>query len=298
MDESLLQRFPDALPLAHTFEFDGQAVRYGVIGAGKPLVFVHGTPFSSQVWRRIAPIAARYRQVFYFDLLGYGLSEKRAGQDVSLGVQHRLLAALLEHWRLEKPDVVAHDFGGATTLRAALLEKCEYRSLLLIDPVAVAPWGSPFVRHVREHEAAFAGVPAYIHEAMVDAYLKGAANRALSEDALRIYSLPWTGEEGQAAFYRQIAQMDQRYTDEVQPNYGKIRCPVSILWGEEDQWIPVDRGIELSAMIPGARLTRVPGSGHLMQEDSPEAIVGELMDFLRLARMTEKWRLFGVGIYF
>ncbi|MGN6669299.1 MAG: alpha/beta fold hydrolase [Trinickia sp.] len=284
MTQSSRQHFSGALALAHTFDFDGQAVRYGVMGTGDPIVFVHGTPFSSQVWRRIVPIAARFRRVFYFDLVGYGISEKRSGQDVSLGIQNRLLAALLEHWQLKKPDVVAHDFGGATALRAALLDKCEYRSLLLIDPVAIAPWGSPFVRHVRTHETAFAGVPPYIHEAMVDAYLKGAANYALAADTLRIYSSPWLGEQGQAAFYRQIAQMDQRYTDEVQSRYGELRCPVSILWGEEDQWIPVDRGMELSAMIPGARFTRVPGSGHLMQEDAPEAIVAELMGLLQLGR--------------
>jgi pimeloyl-ACP methyl ester carboxylesterase len=116
------QLFPGALPLAHFFDFEGQSVRYGVIGAGKPMVLVHGTPFSSQVWRRIAPIVARFRQVFYFDLVGYGMSEQRAGQDVSLGVQNRLLAALLKHWRLVKPDMVAHDFGGATALRATLLD--------------------------------------------------------------------------------------------------------------------------------------------------------------------------------
>ena len=284
MDTSrrLQQSFSGALPLAHSFDFEGQSVRYGVLGAGKPMVLIHGTPFSSQVWRRIAPIAARFRQVFYFDLVGYGLSEQRADQDVSLGAQSLLFAALLKHWRLEQPDVVAHDFGGATALRAALLDQCEYRSLLLIDPVAVAPWGSPFVRHVRAHEAAFAHVPAYIHEAMVNAYLQDAANRTLAEDILRIYSSPWTGEVGQAAFYRQIAQMDQRYTDEIQPRYGELRCPVSILWGEEDQWIPVARGLELSSMIPGARFTRISGSGHLMQEDAPEAIVGELMDFMLL----------------
>jgi pimeloyl-ACP methyl ester carboxylesterase len=269
-----------ALHLPQVFDFDGQSVRYGVIGEGEPIVFVHGTPFSSQVWRRIAPVTARFRQVFYFDLLGYGMSEQRTDQDVSLAVQNRLLAALLKHWQLDKPDVVAHDFGGATALRAALLDRCEYRSLLLIDPVAVSPWGSPFVRHVCAHEAAFAGAPAYIHEAIVSAYLQGAAHQSLSADTLSIYSTPWMGELGQAAFYRQIAQMDQRYTDEVQPRYGDLRCPVSILWGEEDQWIPVDRGLQLAAMISGARFTRVSGSGHLMQEDAPEAIVGELMDFL------------------
>jgi pimeloyl-ACP methyl ester carboxylesterase len=276
------QLFPGALPLTHSFDFEDQSVSYGVMGAGKPMVLVHGTPFSSQVWRRIAPILARFRQVFYFDLVGYGMSEQRAGQDVSLGVQNRLLAALLKHWRLVKPDMVAHDFGGATVLRAALLDQCEYRSLMLIDPVAVAPWGSPFVRHVRAHEAAFTSLPSYIHEAIVNAYLQGAVNRTLALETLRIYSSPWMGEPGQAAFYRQIAQMDQRHTDEVQPRYGELHLPVSILWGEEDEWIPVDRGLELSVMIPGARFTRVSGSGHLMQEDAPEAIIGELMDFLQV----------------
>jgi pimeloyl-ACP methyl ester carboxylesterase len=274
------QAFEGALPLDHRFEFEGQTVRYGVIGEGPPLVMVHGTPFSSQVWRRIAPIAARTRRVYYFDLLGYGASEKRDMQDVSLGVQNRLLAALLQHWNIERPDVLAHDFGGATSLRAALLNGCAYRSLVLVDPVSVAPWGSPFVRHVRQHEAAFAGVPPYMHQAMLDAYLQGAAHRPLSRDVLRIYTQPWTGETGQAAFYRQIAQMDQRYTDEVQTRYGELTCPVSILWGEEDQWIPVERGVELASLIPQARFTRVPGAGHLMQEDAPEAIVGELLAFL------------------
>ncbi|MDE1182393.1 alpha/beta hydrolase [Paraburkholderia sp.] len=279
MPEPLLP-FPGALPLPYTFDFEGETVRYGSTGDGPPLVLVHGTPFSSQVWRRIAPIAASFRRVYYFDLLGYGCSGQRAGQDVSLGVQNRLLAALLDHWQLTRPDVVAHDFGGATALRAAVLNRCEYRSLLLIDPVAIAPWGSPFVRHVRAHEAAFAGVPPYIHQAMIDAYLQGAVHRPLPDDVLRIYSTPWTGDTGQAAFYRQIAQMDQRYTDEVEPRYGELDCPVSILWGDDDQWIPVDRGIALASMIPGARLTRVPGCGHLMQEDAPEAIVAAMLQLI------------------
>jgi pimeloyl-ACP methyl ester carboxylesterase len=270
-----------ALRLDQVFEFEGQAVRYGASGEGAPLVMVHGTPFSSQVWRRIAPIAALFRRVYYFDLLGYGASEKRDGQDVSLGVQNRLLAALIAHWGIDKPDVVAHDFGGATSLRAALIDGCAYRSLVLIDPVAIAPWGSPFVQHVRQHEAAFAGVPPYMHQAMLDAYLQGAVHRPLSQDTLRIYTDPWTGDIGQAAFYRQIAQMNQRYTDEVQSRYGELTCPVSILWGEEDRWIPVERGEALASMIPQARFTRVAGASHLMQEDAPENIVAAMLDMVR-----------------
>lgn len=265
------------------FLFEGQSLRYGVLGEGPPLVLLHGTPFSSYVWHRIAPLLARHRRVFFHDLLGYGRSEMREGQDVSLAVQNRAFAALLRHWGLERPDVVAHDFGGATALRAHLIDGCDYRSLTLIDPVAVRPWGSPLVRHVREHEAAFAGMPGYMHRAVLEAYLRSALHRPITAEALASHLEPWLGETGQAAFYRQIAQMDQRHTDEVQDLYPQIRCPVQLLWGEEDGWIPIARGRELAGMIPGARFIPVPASGHLLQEDAPEAIVAALLDFLPTA---------------
>lgn len=263
-----------------TFIFEGGTVRYGVIGDGPPLVLLHGTPFSSYEWHRIAPLLARHRRVYFHDMPGYGHSEKRDGQDVSLGMQSRVFAALLDHWGLRRPDVVAHDFGGATALRAHLLDGCEYRSLTLIDVVAIRPWGSPFVQHVREHEAAFAGMPAYAHEALVRAYLRTALHRPVTDEELRPYAEPWLGEIGQKALYRQIAQMDMRYTDEVQDRFGEIRCPAQVLWGEEDGWIPIGQGRKLAGMVPGARFVPVRGSGHLMQEDAPEAIVAALFEFL------------------
>ena len=263
-----------------TYVFEDQEVRYGVAGTGAPLVLVHGTPFSSVVWRRIAPYLTPHRRVHWFDLLGYGRSEMRAGQDVSLGVQNRVLAALLDHWGLDAPDVVAHDFGGATALRAHLLDGRDYRSLLLIDPVAISPWGSPFVQVARGHEDAFGALPPYIHDAILRAYIGGAVHRPLVDEDMRRYLDPWLGETGQAAFYRQVAQMSDRFTTEVEGRYGEIRCPVSILWGAEDGWIPAERGETLAARIPGARLQVVPAAGHLMQEDAPEAIVAAALGML------------------
>lgn len=89
----------------------------------------------------------------------------------------------------------------------------------LLDAVSLAPWGSPFVQHVRDHP--------------------DAAIEPLAE--------PWLTAEGQAAFYRQIAQMDQRYTDEVEPRYGTITAPTLIIWGEADRWLPLEQGRALHA---------------------------------------------------
>ncbi len=62
-----------------------------------PLVFVHGTPFSSYVWHRIAPHFFATHRVHYFDLPGYGRSEQ-PDADVSLGVQNELLWGEEDRW--------------------------------------------------------------------------------------------------------------------------------------------------------------------------------------------------------
>ena len=265
------------LPLDRRYRFRGQDIAWGSIGSGDPIVLVHGTPFSSQVWRRIAPWLARHRTVYFFDLLGYGESEKRQDQDVSLGIQNSVLAEMLGHWSLRQPEVVAHDFGGATVLRGYYLQGLRYSKLTLIDPVALSPWGSPFVQHVRKHEEAFSGLPAYAHDALLGAYLQGASFKGLSVEALETYSRPWQGSMGQTAFYRQIAQMDKKYTDEIEPKYGKLDCPTQILWGEEDRWIQIATGERLAGLMTNGQLVRIPNAGHLVQEDAPEAIVAAIL---------------------
>lgn len=52
------------LDLPNTTLIEGNAVRWGKIGSGPPLVAIHGTPFSSQVWRRIVPEFADRRTVY------------------------------------------------------------------------------------------------------------------------------------------------------------------------------------------------------------------------------------------
>jgi pimeloyl-ACP methyl ester carboxylesterase len=266
--------------LPHTFAHAGGSVRYGIEGSGPPLVLVHGTPWSSFNWRHvIAALAPRWR-VHYYDLLGYGQSEQHQGQDVSLGMQHGLLCALLDHWQLAAPAIVGHDFGGTTVLRAHLLNGREFARIALVDPVAVGPWGSPFFVHVRRHREAFDGMPAPIHEAIVGAYVRGAMHMPMPPDTLEGIVRPWLGALGQPAFYRQIAQADQRFTDEIEPLYRQMRAPTLIVWGKQDQWIPIAQGQRLRDVMPGAAWQPIADAGHLVQEDQPLRLAQALEAFL------------------
>jgi pimeloyl-ACP methyl ester carboxylesterase len=244
------------------------------------VVLVHGTPFSSFVWRRVVRRLSRQWQVVVCDLPGFGSSSMFAGQDVSLAAQGRVFAELLAAWHLERPMVVAHDIGGAIALRAHLLHGATYASLALIDVVAVAPWGSPFFRLVREHPDVFSGLPPRLHAALVREYVSDASHRDLRSNTLRRLVEPWLTAHGQAAFYRQIAQADQRHTDEIEGRYPSIDLPVLVAWGADDAWIPIDRGRVLADRIPNARFEVIPDAGHLVQEDAPEHLSRLLSEFL------------------
>ncbi|WP_077193515.1 alpha/beta fold hydrolase [Streptomyces lydicus] len=267
----------------------GDEVRWAVLGeerAGVPaVVLLHGTPFSSYVWRGVARALAARHRVFVWDMPGYGASEKRAGQDVSLGAQARVFRELLGHWELTgeaaRPAVVAHDFGGCVALRAHLLHGAHYARLALVDPVALSPWGSPTYRLLGAHPDVFGQLPPALHRALVREYLSSASGPGLHPAVLDRLAEPWCTEAGQPAFYRQIQQNDQRFTDEIEERYGELGLPTLICWGAQDSWIPVAKGHELAARIPGAQLRLIEGAGHLVQEDAPAELTAALADFLR-----------------
>ena len=265
--------------LTQTYDCAGGTVAYDVLGDGSPVVLVHGTPSWSYLWRNVASqLASRFR-VYVCDLLGYGTSEKREGQDVSIGAQTRMLTELLDVWGLQEPCIAGHDFGGAITLRLMLLEGRSFRRVTLCDAVAIAPWITPFSRHVQRHLEAFATVPEHIHRQMIAAHLRTAIARDMSDAELEPYLRPWLGPVGQAAYYRQVAQFDERYTREIEPRYGQISTPTLVLWGEQDGWLAPESGRRLADAIPGARLAPIPDAGHFLPEDQPGPVAEALASF-------------------
>jgi pimeloyl-ACP methyl ester carboxylesterase len=270
---------------AHDFAWRGRRVHWRRAGSGPPLVFCHGTPWSSWLWEPFATALSRWFTVYLWDMPGYGASSKSPEHAVSLDVQAELLADLLDEWRVSRPHVVAHDFGGAVSLRAHLLHGARFASLALVNVVALAPWGSAFFRLVGEHADVFTRVPPDVHEGALRAYIGTASHPGLSETALDRLAAPWRGDEGQAAFYRQIAQADARFTDEVEPLYPTIEVPTLVVWGREDTWIPEDRAHRLAELIPNAELVLIDGAAHLPQLDRPVELATTLTEWLLRQRM-------------
>ncbi len=266
-----------------TIETRAGRVAAGAAGDGPALVLAHGWPWSSYSWSRVIPALAETHRVYWFDMPGYGRSEMREDQRTSLDVQGEVFAETLAHWRLDRPRVVAHDFGGAVTLRAHLLHGCDYERYVLMNVVAMRPWGSEFFDHVGRHVDAFMGLPPHIHRAVVEAYIRGALAHPIAEEDVEALVAPWLTEKGVGSFYRQFAEADERYTADVEPMFGAVRCPVRIIWGADDPWIPLERGRALHALMPQAGFETLSGVGHLPQLEAPERVAAALSAFLEAA---------------
>lgn len=291
MESSAMEDTPTVSPepidgwrLRNTFRSTSGEVRWDRFGnpEGEPLVLLHGTPFSSFIWRGVARALAPHHLVYVWDMPGYGQSEKGPDQDLSLGAMGQVFADLLDHWGLTEPLVAAHDSGGAVALRGHLVHGIPYRRLALVDAVAVPPWGSQFFQLMGEYAGIFEQLPPGLHTALVREYVRSASGPGLHPAALDALAGPWLGEVGQPAFYRQITARggDLPYVETMLDDYRRISIPVLVCWGEQDTWIPQDRGRELAAAIPGAALRTVPSAGHVLPEDAPAELTAALLAFL------------------
>jgi len=270
-----------SVPLTLTQEFESShgTVAYDTDGSGPPIILIHGTPSSSYLWRNVVEGLRDEWEIYLFDLVGFGQSEMYDGQDVSLSAQSQVFSELLDHWNLETVNVVGHDYGAATALRGHLLHHHEFRAMAILDGVVRAPWVTPFSQLVREHIEVFQAVPAHIHRQLLIGHLRSAMYRDMSESALAPYLQPWLGDTGQPAYYRQVSQFDEQYTDEIEPKYASIPIPTLVGWGEHDDWIDPEIGSWLHNQLKHSEFKLIPDAGHFAPEDNPKKVALLLDEF-------------------
>ncbi|RDH32342.1 Alpha/Beta hydrolase protein [Aspergillus welwitschiae] len=300
MDPSLVAD----IPLTQTFHYRTTThhydVRWTAIGDASlpPLIFVHGTPWSSRVWHVFARSLARYFHVYLFDNPGFGESplgtplpgkeeaiSKEVALDADLAQQSEVFAALYQSWSKDWPrahkkaHVVAHDHGGLMSLRAHLIRSCEFASLCLINVVALGPFGQPLFKSVAENEHVFTSLTGPMFEGMVEAYIRNAAYTELRKETMAMLKRPWIiNEEGRKGFIRQMAQANSRSTEAVDRRYSEVGqvMPVRIIWGTEDQWIPVETAERLRAKLNAREVVLIEGAGHLVMYDQEGRLGMEL----------------------
>lgn len=287
--------------LDQTFHYENAAYIYNIkwcsLGhpASPPLILIHGTPWSSRFWVPFALSLSRQFHVYLFDRPGFGDSppehklpstpisaSKVTELDADLARQSEAYAALFKTWQADwnnqKAHVVAHDNAGLVSLRAYLQHDCHYASLCLIDVVAIGPFGQSLFKTVANEPGHFEQLPDMAFEGILESYIRQAAFYELSKETMQMLKLPWLREGGKRGFIRELCQANFRSTEAVEGRYGEVggSVPVKIIWGAEDDWIPVESAWRLGNALKAREVVVVENAGHLSMLDQPAQIGVEL----------------------
>lgn len=270
-----------------------------------PLIFIHGTPWSSRVWVPYALSLSRQFHVYLFDRPGFGESppEQKLPNapvssspviefDADLARQSEVFAALFESWQAQwgkhkEAHVVAHDNAGLLSLRAYLLHGCRYASLCLINVVAIGPFGQSLFKAIGDNPAEFEKLPDMAVEGILEGYIRGAAFSELSKETMQMLKAPWLREGGKKRFLRELCQANARSTEAVEPRYGEVgpKLDVKIIWGEDDSWINVDSAFRLGKALKAKEVVVIERAGHLVMFDQPAQLGVELGRWLTTASL-------------
>lgn len=266
-------------------EWDGLRLAHLDEGDGPPVVFFHGEPTWSFLWRNVIPPVrdAGYRCVAP-DLPGFGRSDKPVDVDWYSYDRHTgALASLLEQLDLRDATIVVHDWGGAIGLRLAVEHPDRIARVVALDT-------GLFTGHQRMNDAwlAFRDFVARTEDLPVGMLVRRACARDPGDAVIAAYEAPYAtaaAKAGARAFPLILptspempgARTGQRVLDALRSD----RRPKLFLWADSDPVLPLSTGRRLAAALGGEIDQVVQDAGHFLQEDAGPEIGGLIADWLR-----------------
>ncbi|MBT2450909.1 alpha/beta fold hydrolase [Streptomyces sp. ISL-43] len=254
-------------------------------GAGEPLLLLHGIGHHLQAWHPVTDVLAAAYDVIAVDLPGFGASEPLPhGVPYDLGTVAPALGALCAALGVERPHVAGNSLGGLLALEMGRARMV--RSVTALSPAGFWTEG--------ERRYAFAALRAMragataLPRSAVERLSRSAAGRTALTST--IYARPGR-RSPDAVVAETLALRDATGFEETLAAGGSVRftddlpgLPVTIAWGSRDRLLLRRQGIRAKRTIPGARLVRLPGCGHVPMHDDPALVARVILDTIRRAQ--------------
>jgi haloalkane dehalogenase len=282
--EERLQELPD-FPFEPRYrEHDGLRLAHVEEGEGRPVLFVHGEPTWSFLWRKvIVPVRDAGFRCVAPDLPGFGRSDKPTSVEWYSYERHiEAVAALVEQLDLQRATIVVHDWGGPIGLRLAVEHPARFERLVILDTGLLTG-------HQRMTDAwlAFRDFVARTEDLPVGMLVRGACKRDPGERVIAAYEAPFPdarSKAGARAFPLLIPQTPdapgaaegQRVLDALKGD----RRPTLMLWADSDPVLPLSVGERFAQSIGRERPRVIEDASHFLQEDAGEQIGALIADWL------------------
>jgi pimeloyl-ACP methyl ester carboxylesterase len=271
----------------HTVLVQGQRIAYLDVGAGPPVILIHGFGGSMWQWEYQQHQLSQHFRVLTLDLPGAGLSDK---PDIDYRPDQMLdfFVGFMDAAKIPQATLVGNSMGAGLAIGMALTHPTRVAKLVLVDGLpqhVMEKLTSPSVRRALESSAPswlvsfgntlFGGL-------MIESVLQEIVHNptlltpAVLERSNRNRQLP-----GLIKPIMAVRENLPLWESGFATRLGTITHPTLVLWGEEDRVFPIAVGEELHHTIKGSRFIRIPKAGHIPQWERPDVVNQTLITFIR-----------------
>lgn len=282
-----VQHDTPAVPSAY-YLHDGVKIHFKQVGAGRPVIFLHGFGTSLDTWRFVVEALEDEYRLVLLDMKGHGLSDRPRDEMYGAQDHARAVRGLIDYLGLKNVVIVGHSFGSVVGLAAALDAQRDGSFGVITAVVLIA--GSvdaeniPFVlRLLRTPILGWLSLKLTSASFRTRVMLKRAyhddakVTNSIVELYARYQSVPGTDY----ALIKTAEQLVPVDISQSKRDLSRLEIPAMNIWGEHDEIIPRVAAESVCQLVPRCELVTIEGVGHMPQEESPKKVIDLLRDFLR-----------------
>ncbi len=275
----------------HSIRVLDSSMSYVEMGAGTPIVFLHGNPVSSYLWRNVMPAFAATNRCLAPDLIGMGKSGK-PDLDYSFADHARYLDAWFDALKIDQVTLVIHDWGSALGIHWAKRNPGRVTGIAMSEAIIRewewSEWSDDFANLFRAFRTPGVGEKLILEEnVFIEKVLPGATIRKLTDEEMNVYrapypdarsrrpmlawprQLPFKGEV--PAISKMIAENLAYLTTSDTPKLLLTFEPGILITPAVAEWAGKTlKNVEVKKIGPGL---------HYVQEDHPDAIAAAVRDW-------------------
>ncbi len=271
---------------SYSIELDAGRMHYLDEGQGEVLLFVHGTPTWSFLYREFIQDLSKDYRCIAIDHLGFGLSDKPADFSGTPEAHSKNLSAFIQALRLEDITLVVHDFGGPIGLGAGLENYQRIKRVVLFNTWLWSTKDNPIAAEIDGFLNSEVGQDLYLNQNYSPAVLLKQAfadSTRLTAAVHQHYIAPFPTPSSRMsllnigkAFVGSSAWYDEQW-EKLNLLEDKDWL---ILWGEKDLFLDVNHRDRWSNRLPQAKVVSF-AAGHFVQEEETEAATDAIRAFLK-----------------
>ncbi|MCJ8290556.1 MAG: alpha/beta fold hydrolase [Crocinitomicaceae bacterium] len=255
-------------------------------GKGDVILFIHGTPTWSFLYREyVAELSKRHRCIA-IDHIGFGLSEKSENFDGKPESHSKNITEFIEKLKLKNITIVVHDFGGPIGLSSAIQNHDKIKQVVMFNTWLWETKSNPTAQKVDKIINSRIGKFLYLRMNFSPKFLlrKGIYDKKqLSKKHHKQYIYPFPSKSSRFALLnigKSLIGSSDWYQKQWEDLDKLTQKPWLILWGTKDEFITTEYLKKWKERLPNAEVKEFD-CGHFIQEEKTKETIKEIEKYMR-----------------